>query len=259
MCRELRRYFILTFIGSWSAWFFAILKSYDVIDIPVSKDIIKDFGAFSPSIIGLLFIYYYKGKDKLVKVLKSVWPKDFKIGHYLYLFLLMPAALFVSYMVASNIFNIKYNLPLFEKPLIILIVFIYILFLGGPLGEEFGWRGYALDKLLSIYKPIKSSIILGVIWALWHIPLFFIKGTVQQDINFIGYILYTILLSILITTIFIKTNKSMFSALMFHTMSNLSLGLFPIFMTITGGIVTMISIIIITIIVMVYRNNYSFS
>ena len=55
-----------------------------------------------------------------------------------------------------------------------------ILLLGGPLGEEFGWHGYALPALQTRHGWRVSSLLLGAVWGLWHLPLFFVAGTVQD-------------------------------------------------------------------------------
>ena len=59
-------------------------------------------------------------------------------------------------------------------PLPTLGLFVYIFFLGGPLGEEPGWRGFALPRLQRRYGPLVGSLILGPIWAFWHLPIFWI-------------------------------------------------------------------------------------
>jgi hypothetical protein len=59
-------------------------------------------------------------------------------------------------------------------------VFLYVVILGGPLGEEFGWRGFALPHLERRIHPTAAVVLLGLIWGLWHLPLFWIEGTVQQ-------------------------------------------------------------------------------
>src|SRR5438046_5986469 len=56
----------------------------------------------------------------------------------------------------------------------LLVLFVYVFFLGGPLGEELGWRGFALPRLQRRYGPLVGSLILGPIWAFWHLPIFWI-------------------------------------------------------------------------------------
>lgn len=55
-------------------------------------------------------------------------------------------------------------------------VYNYSTLLGGPLGEEPGWRGYALPRLESAFGPVRGSLLLGLLWAGWHLPLFFYPG-----------------------------------------------------------------------------------
>jgi membrane protease YdiL (CAAX protease family) len=57
-----------------------------------------------------------------------------------------------------------------------LAVYNYSTFLGGPLGEEPGWRGYALPRLEIALGPVRSSLVLGLLWTGWHLPLFFYPG-----------------------------------------------------------------------------------
>jgi len=65
-------------------------------------------------------------------------------------------------------------------PILIAVSFVYIFFLGGPFQEEWGWRGYALDKLQARWSAFVSSVVLGVLWGAWHLPLFFIARKIQS-------------------------------------------------------------------------------
>jgi membrane protease YdiL (CAAX protease family) len=50
-----------------------------------------------------------------------------------------------------------------------------------PLGEEYGWRGYALPRLQSVMKPLPASLVIGIVWALWHVPTFLMPGASAAD------------------------------------------------------------------------------
>jgi len=261
--KQLKNFFIFSFLGSWIIWSMAVLKSYEIINVSISNETFKHFGSYAPSVVALILTFLYGGRKDLTYFLKRGILFKFDIKLYFYMFILVPGILVCSYFFTKIIWNINYELLLMESllknPLLIFIVFFYILFLGGPLGEEFGWRGFALNRLLRIYNPFTSSIVLGIIWSVWHLPLFFIKGSAQQNINFAGYVIFTTLITILITILFLKTNGSVFAAIIFHATSNLSLGLFPIFSTLQGGVSILFFLLLITSIITILNKDIIFN
>jgi hypothetical protein len=88
------------------------------------------------------------------------------------------------------------------------------LFLG-PI-EEFGWRGLALPLLQRRYAPFWAGLILGVIWALWHIPSFLMSGTPQSAWSFGPYFAGVVALSIILTPLFNVSRGSLLIAVLFH-------------------------------------------
>ena len=90
------------------------------------------------------------------------------------------------------------------------VVFVMVL------GEEIGWRGFALPHLLPRLGPWRASILLGAVWALWHLPLFYMRGMPQYGSPFAPYVLYTISLSILLTVFGRGTGHSVVIATLFH-------------------------------------------
>lgn len=99
--------------------------------------------------------------------------------------------------------------------------------LFGPLPEELGWRGYALDGLQARWSALSASLILGVLWAAWHLPLFFMPGSFQAELGLFTpqFAFYTgsiVVSSVLCTWIYNNTNRSTLSAILFHFMTNFS-------------------------------------
>jgi uncharacterized protein len=93
------------------------------------------------------------------------------------------------------------------------------------IGEELGWRGFFLPHLLQRYSPITSSLIVGIIWALWHLPNFLMPSFPHYGLPFSAFVLMTIAFSMLFTWFHIRTNGSLVVAVIFHAALNLfSLG-----------------------------------
>jgi len=95
--------------------------------------------------------------------------------------------------------------------------FLPLLILG-PLSEELGWRGYAQDRLQARWSPQVASIILGIVWAFWHLPLFFIPGTSQHELGvpFIGFFFSIVSMSLLFGWLHNHTGGSVWTAIFFH-------------------------------------------
>ncbi len=108
-----------------------------------------------------------------------------------------------------------------------LIAPLIILLTAGPLQEEFGWRGYALPRLQQRFNALSSSIVLGIAWALWHLPLLFTRvWYIHADLLLFGlWVVQVVLTSILFTWIYNNTEGSILATLLFHTFVNWSIWL----------------------------------
>ena len=84
------------------------------------------------------------------------------------------------------------------------------------LTEETAWRGFALPRLQARYSALTASIILGVLWGLWHLPLVFIPGSFQSTVPYIGFLLSAIATTIIITWLFNHSRGSVLVAAVFH-------------------------------------------
>jgi membrane protease YdiL (CAAX protease family) len=108
-----------------------------------------------------------------------------------------------------------------EQPLLILPTLVFWL-LFGPIPEELGWRGYALDGLQARHGAAVSGLMIGMVWALWHLPLFFVEGTWQATHLGFGtqlfwvWVFSVMIESILYVWIYNNTGRSTLSAILFH-------------------------------------------
>ena len=108
----------------------------------------------------------------------------------------------------------------------VLIYYFVKTIVSGPLGEELGWRGFALMELQKKYSPLKSSIIIGFWWGMWHLPIWFTTGF--TGINLIKYILYfmiAIISTTIIMTTFYNLNRNLIIPIIIHFFFNFFIGI----------------------------------
>lgn len=229
-------FFTLALGISWFFWVWVILLDWNVWTFPAV--LFGALGLFGPALAEIILIYRMHDKEQW----RDYWQRVFDIRligikWHAVIWLTFPVlnaiAVLISVLTGSPApdFETAKNLAL--APWTIIPFAAYIL-LFGPLPEELGWRGFALDGLQARYNALVSSIILGVVWALWHVPLFFMQGTFQHDqlgfatISFWTYILGPIIISVLFTWIYNNTGRSTLSAILFHFMINLTAELIPL-------------------------------
>jgi membrane protease YdiL (CAAX protease family) len=87
-------------------------------------------------------------------------------------------------------------------------------------GEEIGWRGYALPRLAALFGLARASLLLGVIWACWHLPLFFVAGVDKSGQSFPLYLLQVTALSVAAAWLYWRTDGSLLLVMLMHAAVN---------------------------------------
>jgi membrane protease YdiL (CAAX protease family) len=108
-----------------------------------------------------------------------------------------------------------------------LLVLVPVIFVGGPLAEELGWSGYALDRLQERRSALSASLVLGAVGVLWHLPLFFMRGTAQGDMGFgtplfFAWVVLHVSVKLHRTWVYNNAARSTLAAILLHFMINLS-------------------------------------
>ena len=119
------------------------------------------------------------------------------------------------------------RLPMLLPSVWLFIPYLLIMILLGGGQEEFGWRGYALPILESKFGIWYANIILGIIHAFWHLPLWFITGTSQTYMNFGGFILLIVGYSFILSWIRKISGNKPFSGLYAHGLANAFIPFMP--------------------------------
>lgn len=216
----LRMFFLLAFACSWSCWGVGSFKNDQFFLI---------LGSFCPALSALWIAFVRDGREGLARIIKKLgaWRQGWQWYVFCffstYLIIRIAIALFA---VPDGRTALNADLPLKVLPLIFAYVFIF-----SVLGEEVGWRGYALPCLLKRHGAVKASLLLGFLWSIWHLPLFFLPGNFHQWIPFPWFLMQSIGLTLLMTYLYGKTNGSLLMASLFHTASNVTIGLMPVLPT----------------------------
>jgi uncharacterized protein len=103
-----------------------------------------------------------------------------------------------------------------------LATYVFVVVLGGPLFEEIGWRGFALARMEALHRPLLASVILGVLWAMWHLPEFLVPSWAASSggggiLGITLCIVTDITFTIVITWVFNNTRASVLLAILVHT------------------------------------------
>ncbi len=215
-------YIFLAFSISWAGWLVLILTN----TAPGFFNPWKLLAAFGPSLAGLLVIGINSGKAGLQEIWKQLTQLQVNWVWYLISLVLPPALMLTSLEIHILLggTGLAFNDPV--EIYRVIPVFMLVLFFS-VLGEEIGWRGYALPWLQKRFNALGSSLILGLIWALWHLPLFWLPGDFHEQLPLIWFLLQTVSITVLYTWVYNATHRSLFMILLLHTASNTAFGVLP--------------------------------
>jgi membrane protease YdiL (CAAX protease family) len=229
---QLWQFFLLTFLFSWLMWLPGVLITYSLITpsqtLTTINNVMKWVAGIGPSLAAIILVIKFDGKVGLNKLFKRVL--NIKLGYWYFpVFLMLPITLVAAHLINTFFFDTSFpRTGLLKEPWWIPVLFIIFFVL--QFGEELGWRGYALDRLQKKWNALYSSLLLGCIWAIWHLPMFLSSGFGQHDnqLPFIQFLVTLVLLSVLITWFQNNTNNSLLPAFIIHAFINLSGEVLPL-------------------------------
>ena len=226
------RFFFITFVWSWVLWtplVLGSLKIFPVSDIFLKKLILPmiTLGAFGPLAGAVFALYHERGKGSSRKYLHGFLDLSLGWKAYIIPILISGGSTFIAWFL-PELFG-ENRLPMLLPSLWVFIpCLLFMIFLGGG-QEEFGWRGYALTLLENKFGIWSANLILGTIWAFWHIPLWFITGTNQTYMNFGGFVLLMVGYSYIFSWMRNISGNRPFSGLYVHGLFNAFIPIMPTF------------------------------
>lgn len=206
-------FFALTFSWTWGLWAITALWPKGPSAVVTTLMLASAFG---PSLAGLTTVAVFDGRAGVGRWLRRclVWRLGLKWYAIATLapLIAMAVALGLHAVLGGVVPASPATGPLWMSVLIV----VQIMVLGGPLGEEFGWRGYALPALSQHIGWRWASLAIGVVWAIWHLPLFWMQGTAQAAMPLLPFLAGTVALSVVFARLAVNTRFSVLPAILLH-------------------------------------------
>jgi membrane protease YdiL (CAAX protease family) len=215
------KFFLVVFALSMPFWLAGLFIPFQPLPgLPVSSLMF-----FCPVTAALILVYKEKKTAGVTELLRrsfdyqrikpNIW--------YAPIVLMMPAVMVLSYGL-MRLMGVQLPTPEFS----VLAALVMLLgFFIAALGEELGWSGYILEPMQDRLNALPASILLGLVWATWHIAPY---RQAHRSLTWIAWqCLFTVALRVLLGWLYNRTGKSVFAATVFHAMANVSVFLFPIY------------------------------
>lgn len=179
---SIRKYLILTFLLFWIllsiTGILIFLKAPDIVLV-----IFKNICAWTSTFVVVFLFSRKTSGESVIAFLKKQFPKvaakDFLLPAIIQIIIIMLATGILLLLEGKSMASLKYI------DLTNLVPILIINLTSGPMGEELGWRGYVLNDLQKRVSPLAASVFIGLVWGVWHFPLWLIAG--YKGIDLLGY------------------------------------------------------------------------
>jgi CAAX amino terminal protease family. len=226
--RPVGQYLALVFLIAWaSEAILILLEQFGIMTGTVPGTVgffvtyaVIGFGAgFAPAYA----IYILLKKHKQINGLKDFFRLYFKTNNVLKTVFITIA--FFCALLLVNIIGNKY----LGNPWYLFLLLIPIMMIGGGM-EEPGWRGFLQPSLEKRFPFPIATLIMGVIWAVWHLPLWLVKGASQSSVNFFLFLVFCIIFSFALAALY-KLTRCVFACSLLHAWSNVLSAMFILYST----------------------------
>lgn len=222
-------FFIITLVWTWGFGFVPVFMG--IAGTPLGTFLFY-FGGGAPSVTALFIVFLTYSKEQR----KDYFTRCFSFRYMGIKWLVLTILFFTLISVIGigiGVYLLGYSLPemayihaIMQNPLNLFLV-LFLSVISGPLNEEFGWRGYALDKLFVKFGFTRATLLLGFIWGIWHLAWFFTPGQAQYNLlqnslfDAVMYIPSVMLFNFAVSYVYIKTKRSILAGALVHMFSNL--------------------------------------
>ncbi len=217
-------FFLLTFAVSWAIWLLPGVLPSGRTGIFALGGPVFLLGVFAPGLVALALTVRDDGIDGVARLLARIG--RWRVAWPLYLFAL--GYMTVTKLAAAGIVRLATGAwPAFGDTPWPLLLAAAVATAWAQAGEEVGWRGYALPRLTRRVGLGAAGILLGLIWALWHLPLFFIPGTGSDGQSFPLYLMHVTALSVAMAWLYWRAEGSLLLVMLMHAAVNNTTNIVP--------------------------------
>ncbi len=215
-------FFVLTYTLSWILESPLVFLGNSITD--TQGLVLTILASNVPSLLALVLTAIVLGREALRKLLRRLL--HWRVNPLWYLVVVLGPVALVGGVVALHTLVGDPALSL-GRPLLIpaVITLAFSIFPGSALGEEIGWRGYALPRLQAGRSALSASLILGPIWALWHLPLWLTGDPFKTPTFYVPFAVSVIALSVILTWVYNSTGGSLLMVVLLHATINLPMTL----------------------------------
>lgn len=225
----LATYFFLAYLISWSIWAPLVASGQGWLDIAVSP-FLYALGFMGPMAAAMLAAGMHEGKGAIARLLCGIGRCHIGVRWYIFVLLAPPLLFVLSAAIARLAGNAWPDWTLYGRledlfPGLRLVpsLLCHLVIVG--LGEEVGWRGYALPRLQSRRSALSATAILSLFWGLWHVPTFLFDQGLAQGLGMaVGFLFATFPVAVVYTWLFNSTSGSILLVGLWSTSMTMAIG-----------------------------------
>jgi uncharacterized protein len=215
--RPLVLYFALTFAFAWVLWLGGAALTSRADPSGVGRILAFLPGTFAPAYVALWMTYRSRSSGEHRELLARLFHWQVPIRWYVF----AASYMVIVKLLAALLFRISEGMwPSFGSVPLYLLLLATAFSTPVQAGEEIGWRGYALPRLANALGFTAASVVLGIIWALWHLPLFLIANTDSTAQPIVTFVLAVIPISVAMTWVYLNTGGSLVPLMLMHAAIN---------------------------------------
>jgi len=250
--RRLGSFFGLAYLISWAVWLPLVAAGQGWMAGPVWPYLYA-VGFSGPALAALIVTMLQSELGGVKNLLAGVLRVRFALPYYIFILVIPPLFFAIAAGMAILLGEPWPDLRLYGRlddlfPGFGLLAMILAHFLVVGLGEEIGWRGYALARLQEQHPAWRASVILGVIWGFWHLPTFLFAGGFVEGLGTaFGFVIITIPVAVIYTWLYNSTGGSIFVVALWSTATTLAIGSLaasPVISGIMGGLFVLLALVL---------------